>query len=86
MVWQGHILSSDIGLVFGLVLIGHWAGFGLVLIGHWAGFVTQTWQPWVCPTPLALVGPLWAAFWLIEQVDSVVEPVSKSDHSDWWFS
>src|SRR4029434_9118467 len=45
MVWQGHILSSDIGLVFGLVLIGHWAGFGLVLIGHWAGFVTQTWQP-----------------------------------------
>jgi len=38
MVWHGHILSSDIGLVFGLV-------FGLVLIGHWAGFVTQTWQP-----------------------------------------
>jgi len=41
MVWHGHIFSSDIGLVFGLVvlairlvLIGHWAGFGLVLIGH----------------------------------------------------
>jgi len=32
MVWHGHILSSDIGLV---------------LIGHWAGFVTQTWQPWL---------------------------------------
>jgi len=40
-IWHGHILSSDIGLVFGLVLLA----IGLVLIGHWAGFVTQTWQP-----------------------------------------
>jgi len=44
-VWHGHILSSDIGLVFGLVLLA----FGLVLIGHWSGFVTQTWQPWSHP-------------------------------------
>jgi len=27
MVCHAHILSSDIGLVFGLVLFGLWAGF-----------------------------------------------------------
>lgn len=37
-------------------------------------------------TALALVWPLWVAFWPIEHVDSVMEHSSETDHSDWLFS
>lgn len=37
-------------------------------------------------TALALVWPLWAAFWPFEHVDSAMEHSGETDHSDWLFS
>lgn len=33
----------------------------------------------VYPTPLALIGPLLTAFWLIEKVESAAEPIAEKN-------
>ena len=38
----------------------------------------------VCPAPLPLIGPLYAAFQTTEHAESVAEPIGERDHSDWF--